>query len=98
AACVSEKALSLDIMCGFLLSYRSLRIERESQRTALGWGIFGALVFRGLFVLAGVAALERWAWVGWIFGAILIVAAVKAFREDPDSEHESRLVKWLSRH
>lgn len=98
AAYLLEKSLSLDNMFVFLLIFRSLRIERENQRTALSWGIFGALVFRAIFVIAGVAALERWSWVSWVFGGILIVAAIKAFREDPESEEESSLARWLSRH
>ncbi|HZO12992.1 MAG TPA: hypothetical protein VFB62_07030, partial [Polyangiaceae bacterium] len=98
AAYLLEKSLSLDNMFVFLLIFRSLRIERENQRLALSWGIFGALVFRAIFVLVGVAALERWSWVSWVFGGILIVAAIKAFREDPESEEESRVVRWLSKH
>lgn len=98
AAYTLEKSLSLDNMFVFLLIFRSLRIPRENQHTALTWGIFGALVFRAVFVWAGVAALENWTWVGWVFGGILIIAAVKAFREDPDSDQQSRIVKWLAKH
>src|SRR5262245_59420702 len=89
AAYLLEKSLSLDNMFVFLLIFRGLRVPRENQHTVLAWGIFGALVFRAVFVFAGVAALERWSWVSWIFGAILLLAAVKAFREDPDSQEQS---------
>jgi tellurite resistance protein TerC len=97
AAYLIEKSLSVDNLFVFLILFRSLKIPHESQRTVLIWGIFGALVFRGLFILAGLAALERWAWVSYLFGAILIWAAWRAFREDPAQRTDNRVLAWLSR-
>lgn len=98
AAYLIEKSLSLDNLFVFLLIFGSLGIPPEHQRKALSWGIFGALVFRGLFVFLGAEAVERWAWVEYVFAGILLVAAVHAFREDPEQVKESKLVRWLSRH
>jgi tellurite resistance protein TerC len=95
AAYAMEKSLSLDNMFVFLLIFRSLNIPSENQHTALSWGILGALVFRALFVVLGVSTLERWDWVRYVFGAILLAAAVHAFRSPPSGE-EPRVVKWLS--
>jgi tellurite resistance protein TerC len=96
AAYLIEKSLSLDNMFVFLIIFQTLRIPKANQRTALTWGIFGALIFRGLFIFAGSAAVERWSWMNYIFGSILLFAAVHAFRENPSEIKESRLVHWLS--
>jgi tellurite resistance protein TerC len=98
AAYLIEKSLSVDNLFVFLIIFRSLNIAQENQRTVLIWGIYGALIFRAIFVFVGLAALETWAWVGYVFGGILLIAAWRAFREDPTERKESRLVGWLSRH
>lgn len=93
-----EKSLSLDNMFVFLLIFRSLRIPDEHQHTVLAWGVFGALLFRGIFIFLGVAALERWGWVNYVFGGILGLAALHAFRENPNEQRDSRLVRYLRNH
>lgn len=99
AAYLIEKSLSLDNLFVFLLIFSSLRVPEDVQRTALSWGVFGALVFRALFVAVGVVALTRFDWVSYVFGGILLVAAWRAAREDPLCKMgESRVVAWLSRH
>jgi tellurite resistance protein TerC len=98
AAYLIEKSLSLDNLFVFLLVFASLRVPPKLQHTALTWGIFGALVFRAIFVFAGAAALRQWHWVNYVFGAILFVAALHALREHPDQVKESKLARWLSRH
>jgi tellurite resistance protein TerC len=96
AAYLIEKSLSLDNMFVFLIIFQTLKIPKANQRRALSWGIFGALVFRAVFIFAGAAAVQRWDWVNYIFGAILIFAAIHAFRENPRETKESRVVHWLS--
>ncbi len=98
AAYAIEKGLSLDNLFVFLVIFRSLDIAQRHQHTVLAWGVLGALVFRALFIFLGVAALERWEWVSWGLAAILAWAAVRALREDPSKERDSRTVRWLSRH
>ena len=98
AAYLIEKSLSLDNMFLFLLVFGSLGIPRRRQRTVLTWGIFGALAFRFLFILAGAGALERWHWVEYVFGALLLAAAGHAYRHNPLDRGESRAARWLSRH
>jgi len=93
-----EKALSVDNMFVFLVILRGLRIDEMAQRRALSWGIFGALFFRGIFILAGAAAIQRWHALAHVFGAILLVAAFRVFREDPAQKKGNALVDWLGRH
>jgi len=98
ASYLLEKSLSLDNLFVFLIVFKTLRIPVEHQRKALSWGIFGALVFRAIFIFLGAAALERWYWVEYVFAVLLLYAAWHAYREDPASEEESKLAEWLARH
>jgi tellurite resistance protein TerC len=98
AAYLIEKSLSVDNLFVFLIIFQSLKIRADHQHQVLFWGIFGALVFRAIFIFLGVAALEKYDWIAFVFGAILLWAAWRAWREDPAEQHESGLVVWLSRH
>lgn len=98
AAYLIEESLSLDNLFVFLLIFQTLQIPLENQRRALLWGIFGALVFRGIFIFLGVAAMERWEWITYLFGALLFFAAWRALREPQEEVVENQLVNWLARH
>lgn len=92
-----EKSLSLDNLFVFLVIFRSLSVPADEQRRVLFWGIFGALVFRALFIFAGVEAIERWHAVVYVFGAILLFTAFRVAREDPSRKQDSKLVHWLAK-
>ncbi|MDY7229810.1 TerC/Alx family metal homeostasis membrane protein [Hyalangium rubrum] len=92
-----EKSLSLDNLFVFLVIFRSLSVPEDEQRRVLFWGIFGALVFRALFIFAGVEALQRWHAVVYVFGFILLFTAFRVAREDPAEKRDSKLVHWLAR-
>lgn len=98
AAYLIEKSLSLDNLFVFLIIFQSLKIRPEHQRTALTWGIFGALIFRAIFVFAGAAAIRRWEWVEIVFGLILLYAAYKTVSHDESEDRENRVVLWLANH
>lgn len=91
-----EKSLSLDNLFVFLVIFRSLSVPEDEQRRVLFWGIFGALLFRALFIFAGVEALEHWHAVVYVFGAILLVTAIRVAFEDPARQRENSVVRWLS--
>ncbi|MBU8895882.1 hypothetical protein DRW03_09650 [Corallococcus sp. H22C18031201] len=97
AAWLIEKSLSLDNLFVFLVIFRGLGVPPALQHPVLFLGIFGALVLRAGFIFAGAAALERWSWVSYVFGAILLVTAWRVLREDPAKQGDSRAVQWLSR-
>jgi tellurite resistance protein TerC len=75
-----ELSLSIDNLFVFLLMFRSFGLDPAEQRKALLLGILGAIVMRGVFILAGVALLERFGWVQYLFGALLVVAAFRLLR------------------
>ena len=98
AAYLIEKSLSLDNLFVFLIIFNSLNIPKRHQHEVLFWGIMGAVVFRGIFIFAGAAAMEQYHWVSYVFGGILLFAAWRTFWEDPSVKTENQSVKWLSRH
>jgi tellurite resistance protein TerC len=52
----------------------------------LFWGIVGAIVLRGIMIIAGAALLSHFDWMFYVFGAILLVSALRMLREDDDEE------------
>ena len=72
-----ELSLSVDNLFLFLVIFRYFAVPEEHQRSVLFWGILGALLMRGLFILAGVGLIERFHWVLYAFGALLIYSGVR---------------------
>lgn len=81
AAWAIEKALSLDNLFVMGLIFASFKVNRKLERRMLNYGIAGAIIFRLLFILAGLELLKRFEWVSIVFGLILLRAAYKAFQE-----------------
>ena len=72
-----ELALSVDNLFIFILVFAHFRIPEEHQHRVLFWGIIGAVVMRAIFIVAGVAAVDRFAILMPIFGAFLLFTGVK---------------------
>jgi tellurite resistance protein TerC len=72
-----EKSLSVDNVFVWALIFSYFKIPGKYQHRVLFWGIFGALVLRAVFIFAGVALIERFDWVLYIFGAFLLYTAFK---------------------
>ena len=75
-----EESLSIDNLFVFMIVFGSLGIALRYQRKVLFWGIFGAIVLRGAFILVGVSILERFEWVIYLFGALLVFTAYRLIR------------------
>ena len=88
-----ELSLSIDNLFVFLLMFRSFGLSAEDQRKALLLGILGAIVMRGVFIFVGIELLERFAWVQYFFGALLLVAALRLLRGEEGrlSAHSSHM-------
>jgi tellurite resistance protein TerC len=86
SAYLLEKSLAVDNLFVFALIFSYFRVPREYQHRVLFLGVLGALVFRGLFLGAGVAVVSAFHWVFFGFGAFLIYTALKLAKdgEDPD--------------
>ena len=72
-----EKSLSIDNIFVFVLIFSVLRIPTAQQRAVLFWGVLGALVARGLLIAVGLYVLNRFHWLVYPFGALIIIAAVR---------------------
>lgn len=98
-----EKSLSVDNLFVFLLLLSSFAVPRELQQRVLLIGVAGALVLRGVFIAMGAALIASFAWSFLLFGAILLVTAVKVLRDalshrDPDVDIDSlRIVRLVRR-
>ena len=84
---VIEKSLSVDnvFVWAVILSY--FAVPAQYQFRVLFWGIFGALVLRAVFIFAGVALLERFDWVLYVFGLVLLFSAYRIVRRDETEIH-----------
>jgi tellurite resistance protein TerC len=94
---VIEYALSLDNIFLFVLIFTSFGITPARQRRVLFWGVLGALVMRGLMILAGVALVGRFAWIFYVFGAYIVYAGVNLFIPRKHEAVEKRRVVKLAR-
>ena len=74
---VLELSLSVDNLFIFLVIFRYFSVPEQHQRKVLFWGIIGALVMRGLFILAGVGLIERFHWILYLFGALLVYSGIR---------------------
>lgn len=89
---ITEKALSVDNLFVFLIIMASFRVPREDQQKVLLFGIIFAMIARTVFILVGAAAIERWSWVFYLFGLILIYTAgnlIKGEITDKEEEDEA---------
>ena len=97
-----ELGLSVDNVFVFLLIFERFRTPPREQSRILRWGVIGAIVMRGLFILGGVSLLRRFPAVLWIFGAFLAYTGFRLLRArgqqdvlpDPSS---GPLVRWTQR-
>ncbi|MDO5665298.1 MAG: TerC family protein [Bacteroidia bacterium] len=90
-----EESLSVDNLFVFIIIFTTFRIKPEHQHSVLFWGILGAIVFRAIFIFAGVALIERFAWIMYVFGAFLLFTGAKMiadeFKEiDQEKEKENQ--------
>lgn len=97
---VLELSLSIDNLFVFLLIFRFFAVPEGQQHAVLFWGILGALVLRGSFILAGVGLISRFHWVLYAFGALLIISGIRFLRGqhqvDPRKNPVVRLLRrWL---
>ena len=87
---VIELSLSVDNLFIFLVIFRYFKVPGEHQHKVLFWGILGALVVRGLFIAAGVGLMQRFEWITYVFGALLVYSGLKLLRESKGEIHPEK--------
>ena len=91
-----EKSLSVDNIFVFLLIFSYFRVPALYQHKVLFWGILGALIMRAIFIVAGVALIQKFHWMIYIFGGLLILTGIKmALQKDMEIHPERNPVLRL---
>ena len=89
AAYLLELSLSVDNIFVFVIVFSELHIPAEHQRRVLAWGVTGALVFRAVMITAGITLIQRFEWIMYPFGALILFAAWRMLFAE---ERERRVV------
>jgi tellurite resistance protein TerC len=87
---VIEKSLSVDNVFLFLLIFSALAVPSHLQHRVLFYGVVGAIVMRTVLIFAGVALIERFEWLLYVFGVFLVYAGIRTFKQrssHPDVSH-----------
>ena len=93
-----ELSLSMDNVFVIALIFAYFQVPAMYQHRVLFWGIIGAVVFRLLMILAGVYLLEQFDWMFYVFGALLLLSAVKMVRQSEDVHpSENPIIKLVKR-
>jgi tellurite resistance protein TerC len=87
---VIEKALSVDNIFVFILIFAYFGVPAKYQHRVLFWGIFGALLMRGVFIGLGAALVSRFAWVLYLFGAFLVITGIKIMVQRETEVHPEK--------
>ncbi len=74
---VLELSLSVDNLFLFLVIFRYFAVPEQHQRSVLFWGILGALLMRGVFIVAGVGLIQRFHWILYVLGALLVYSGIR---------------------
>ena len=85
-----EYALSADNLFVFLVIFSTFAVPATYQHRVLFCGVVGAAVMRAIFIVAGVAALQAFHWVMYVFGALLLATGVKLLVQRSREEHPER--------
>jgi tellurite resistance protein TerC len=87
---VIELSLSVDNLFVFLVIFRYFKVPDQHQHKVLFWGILGALLMRGVFIVAGVGLIRRFSWITYAFGALLVYSGLKLLRQGEAEIHPEK--------
>jgi tellurite resistance protein TerC len=93
-----EKALSVDNLFVILVIFNYFAVPKELQHRVLFWGVVGALVARGVFILVGAALLQAFHWLIYLFGAFLVFTGIRLLSHQQQPEPEKNpILRFLRR-
>jgi tellurite resistance protein TerC len=87
---VIELSLSVDNLFVFLVIFRYFKVPDRYQHKVLFWGILGALIMRGVFIVAGVGLIGRFTWITYVFGLLLVYSGLKLLRQGETEIHPEK--------
>ncbi len=85
-----EKSLSIDNLFVFALIFAYFSVPAQHQRRVIFWGIVGAIVLRGIFILFGAALLDAFHFTIYVFGAFLVLTGIRMARHSEVEIHPER--------
>lgn len=100
SAYLMEWSLSIDNIFVFILIFTSFAVKAKYIPRVLLIGIMMAILFRVIFITVGVALVDRFSWILYLFGAFLIYTGYKMFTSSEDEEfdpHDTRLFRYLNK-
>ncbi len=100
SAYLMEWSLSIDNIFVFILIFSSFAVKEKYYGRVLLIGILMAIIFRIIFITVGVALVERFHWVLYVFGAFLVYTGYKMFTASDDEEfepHNTKVYRWLKK-
>jgi len=94
-----EKSLSVDNIFVIAMIFAFLRVPLAEQHRVLFWGILGAVIMRGIMIFAGIALIERFEWLSYLLGAVLLYSAAKVLviRHDNVDVANSLVIRQVRR-
>lgn len=95
-----EYSLSIDNIFVFVLVFTAFGVPPQYQHRVLFWGVLGAVIMRGIMIFAGVALIERFDWIMYVFGAFLVFAGLRMLFEkdgEPVDMQNNRVLKFVRR-
>lgn len=101
SAYVTEKMLSVDNLFVIMLIFNFFKLDEKYHHKALFWGILGAIIFRGIFIIGGSFIVSQFHWVLYIFGAFLIYTGFKLLEEKKEEHinfHNNKILKFARKY
>ncbi|MCO6460824.1 MAG: TerC family protein [Saprospiraceae bacterium] len=94
-----ELSLSVDNIFLIALVFSSFSIPKKYQHEVLFYGVLGAIVFRAIMIIFGVALINKFTWVIYVFGVFLIVTALRMLftHDKPQNPRDSKIYKWIKK-
>jgi tellurite resistance protein TerC len=96
-----ELSLSVDNVIVFALVFEQFGLDPRRQRRLLFWGVAGAVVLRSVFIIAGVGAIRRFAWIVPVFGLIILATGIRLAAQKGSRKAlapSGRVYRFVTRH
>jgi len=100
SAYLMEWSLSIDNIFVFILIFSAFSVKEKNYGRVLLAGILMAIIFRIIFITVGVALVEKFHWILYVFGVFLVYTGYKMFTANDDEEfdpHDSKIYRWMKK-
>lgn len=96
-----EKSLSVDNLFIFILLFKTFRTPPQYQHKILFWGIIGAIFMRAAMIFSGIALINKFHWMFYLFGTFLIYSGITMLfnkEKDPETTTPPRILTWIQKY